>query len=491
MLLRTCKREEKTEGGGKRLFRAGLVWLVLMTVMAGGAWKSCAEAAENTLVALAKETAAAPAQDMAYVMAQFTSHVLEASPEEFKKKLSYEAALANKKIIPLLSEEQKVQFSKEMAILTARFLSKPVQDIEATKAEFSYESSLVTTHFLPGVKSGTAEGKLLRSNEAIEHPETVKPAALRPAPIPPKRVDISPELYKDLVDDVAKEGASGTQKWPKFHTTGELRYHYAFQRGPLIGNKDISGFRLRLAWDTRLNPEWTINGMVEGTKNLVNYDNKLSMSRLNVVRKSGSVRMQAGSFGYLMAEGNVYDSEFRGVKIDFAGPVHYGLAYGQTDPAKKVAVATAKYRRADYDFEVGGYRYTEDDTGLKNNLWSAGGNYYFDSFSVGAMALGSSRKDRSDEGAGYVLGVKYGELKTWRAGTYDFFAKYYRQPRHTYMIHTMNGAADYLDGFKGIGAGMHYSFAANLVGGIECYRLSDLSSGDKGNTWWSDISYYF
>ena len=148
----TCKRcqsgVQRIGNGRTRLLKLGVAWLVLTVIAVEGIWNSSAEAEENTLAALAKEAAAAPAPEIAYVMAQFTSHVLETNPEDFKKKLSYEAALANKKIVPLLSDEQKVQFSKEMAILTARFLSKPVQDIETTKAEFAYEASLVTSHIL-------------------------------------------------------------------------------------------------------------------------------------------------------------------------------------------------------------------------------------------------------------------------------------------------------------------------------------------------------
>ena len=492
----TCKR---CQSGVQRigndrtcLLKLGVVWLVLTVIVVEGIWNYSAEAAENALAALAKEAAAAPAPEIAYVMAQFTSHVLETNPDDFKKKLSYEAALANKRIVPLLSDEQKVQFSKEMAILTARFLSKPVQDIETTKAEFAYEASLVTSHILVEEKTAVSSSKMLRLNQEIENPAALLSAPAGKAVVPPaKRADLSPESYKNLVSDLEQVSTKGTQKWPKFQTEGELRYHYAFNRGTLTSNQDASGFRLRWSWAARLNPEWSVNGMVEGERRLVNFDNKLSMARLNVVRKRGPVQMQAGSFGYLMAEGNIYDSEFKGVKIDVAGPVHYGLGYGETDTAKKVAVVTAKYRQPDYDFEVGGYRYTEDDTGLKNNLWSAGGNYNFDSFSIGAMAIGSSQKDQSGKNMGYVLGIHYGELKTWRAGTFDMFAKYYKQPRHTYMIHTMNGMADYLDGFKGVGAGIHYSFAPNLVGGIECYRLSDLNTGYRGNTWWSDVTYYF
>ncbi len=107
------------------------------------------------------------------------------------------------------------------------------------------------------------------------------------------------------------------------------------------------------------------------------------------------------------------------------------------------------------------------------------------------MYLGSSRKDSLGNCRGYVFSFNYGDLKTWRAGPYDIFAKYYNQPKYTYIEHGMNGKGGQLQGFTGYGLGAHYTLAPNFVGGIEYYGLKDKVSGEKANTLWSEFTYYF
>ncbi|HBS58646.1 MAG TPA: S-layer protein, partial [Firmicutes bacterium] len=92
---------------------------------------------------------------------------------------------------------------------------------------------------------------------------------------------------------------------------------------------------------------------------------------------------------------------------------------------------------------------------------------------------------------GYVLSFNYGDLKTWRPGTYDLFAKYYNQPQGTYLAHGMNGIGNWLQGFRGYGLGVHYTFAENLVGGMEYFDLRDKVTGGNAQTWWNQLTYYF
>ncbi|WP_293985763.1 hypothetical protein [uncultured Megasphaera sp.] len=50
----------------------------------------------------------------------------------------------------------------------------------------------------------------------------------------------------------------------------------------------------------------------------------------------------------------------------------------------------------------------------------------------------------------------------------------------------MTGLADYMDGFRGLGATYHHTLLPNLVLTLEYYRLRELTTGDKGNTLWGD-----
>jgi hypothetical protein len=142
--------------------------------------------------------------------------------------------------------------------------------------------------------------------------------------------------------------------------------------------------------------------------------------------------------------------------------------------------------------EAGVYHYEADDSSKsKNTIGTFSGIYNFSNFGVGAMVLHSSQKDSRGDNNGYVLSINYGDLKPYRPRTYDIFAKYYNQPSGTYISHGMNGMGNSMQGFKGYGVGVNYTFAENLVGGIEHYNLEDKITGEKGETWWSYVTRYF
>ena len=170
------------------------------------------------------------------------------------------------------------------------------------------------------------------------------------------------------------------------------------------------------------------------------------------------------------------------------------MSSGSTESSKETYVVTARYKDFDYDLEAGLYHYQRLGGGV-NTIWTFGGNYNFSNFGVGAMYLGSSTKDAKGNSGGYVFSFNYGDLKSWRKGTYDVFAKYYNQPEGTYIWHGMNGMAGQrfgsMQGFRGYGVGMHYTLAANLVGSLQYFDLSDKIVGDKAKTLWGELTYYF
>ena len=301
---------------------------------------------------------------------------------------------------------------------------------------------------------------------------------------------IASETYTGLIDELTHVGDRSKQSDNKVNIDGEIRFHYALNSGPGQLARDSSGLRARFGFDTAINQDWRAYGMLEGQKSFLNYNNEFELSRLYVAGKLGKSMLTAGSFGYLMAEGNVYDSGFKGVRADFGEPVKYTLSHGQTDDTKETTVATARYEDFDYNLEAGVYHYQTND-GKQNTIRTFGGNYNFSDFGIGAMVLGSSLKDSKGDGNGYVLSLNYGELKSWRPGTYGTFAKYYDQPRGTYIAHGMNGRGSSMQGFRGYGLGMSYTLAENLVAGVEYYDLKDKISGEKGTTWWNQLTHYF
>jgi hypothetical protein len=231
--------------------------------------------------------------------------------------------------------------------------------------------------------------------------------------------------------------------------------------------------------------------MVEGKQSILNYDTTATF-RASLTGKLKWGTLQAGSFGYFMADGNIYDSTFSGGRIDFGGPIKYTLAAGSTDYTQQTVVATARYDALDYGVEAGIYNYTPTDTTQQQNtIYNLSGMYKFSNFNVGSMILVASQKDSQGNNFGYVHSINYGEVKTWRPGTFGMFARYYYQPRFTYIAPTMNGRGGWMQGYKGIGIGAYYTVAENLVAGLEYYNLHEITTGEPGVTWWGSLTGFF
>lgn len=488
--------------------------------------------------------------EFAYATAQVTAKVMPIIPSDQKNKFAYEMAQITTKIVSdqnLDIEKAKVEFAYEMAQITTKIITdadqfvtgkrttllrshanieqKPVDKVDNTstepKARLLRNNADVEPKSASKVDNTDIEPKvrLLRNNAdiALKAARKVDNTDNEPkvrllrnnADIEPKsagKVDnadthltailnpgyIDPETYRGLIDELMRVGERSNTLDNKVNVDGEIRYHYAFNRSTEGGDRDSSGIRTYLGVDTGITKDWRAYGMLEGQKSLLNYNNEFKLSRLYVAGKVGTSMVRAGSFGYLMAEGNIYDSGFTGLRVDFGKRLKYTLSYGETDYTKKTYIATARHKDFDYNLEAGVYHYQlSDGVHNRNTIWNVGGNYNFSNFGVGAMFLGSSLKDSQGRSNGYVLSFNYGELKTYRPGTYDLFAKYYNQPVGTYIAHGMNGIGSLMQGFKGYGVGAHYTFAKNFVGGIEYYNLTDKISGKKGKTWWSQLSWYF
>lgn len=463
--------------------------------------------------------------EFAYEMAQITANIISApttSVENFKVEFAYATAKVTAKVMPIISSDQRNEFAYEMAQITTEIISDQNLDIEKAKVKFTYEIAQLTTKIITNAaKIATGEktmlkvhndypapesaGKvnnigtgqsttLLRNNADIERKATRKASNTgsteQKANVTP--VNISPDIYNGLIDELMHVGDRSNHLDNKVNIDGEIRYHYAFNRGFQKWDKDSSGIRAYFGFGTNINKDWRVNGLLDLEKSLVNYNDKIDFSRINVTGKIGSTMVTAGSFSYPMAEKNIFDSGFKGARVSFGEPVKYTLNYGRTDYTKKTAIATARYTDFDYNLEAGVYHYQRDD-GIynQNTIRTFAGNYNFSNFSVGAMYLGSNLKDSKGDSNGYVFTINYGDLKTYVPGTYDIFAKYYNQPQGTYIVHGMNGVGSLMQGFKGYRLGTHYTFADNLVGGIEYYDLTDRVSGESGKTWWSELTHYF
>ena len=278
--------------------------------------------------------------------------------------------------------------------------------------------------------------------------------------------------------------------------TAQIRWHYVDNYRSKHDSSDDHQLRSRIYINGKVNETWDYHAMLENKQDLHTNaeEGKTGFERAYVTGRLGGGKVTGGVFGNLLAEGNIYDTSFDGIKLDFGDVIKYSLLYGNADIERdnKLFAATASYKDYDYDAAVG-YHHIKYDVGnpAANTIWSAGGNYDFGNYSFGAMYLRASEQDAKGDRDGYVLTLTHGRLKEWRAHTYEIYAKYYDQSVHTYLAHTMNGLAGYMDGFKGYSIGAQYAVAKNIVFGLEYYDLKDKITDEKNRTIWTQFIFDF
>ena len=278
--------------------------------------------------------------------------------------------------------------------------------------------------------------------------------------------------------------------------TAQIRWHYVDNYRSKHDSSDDHQLRSRIYINGKVNETWDYHAMLENKQDFHTNaeEGKTGFERAYVTGPIGGAKVTAGAFGNLMAEGNIYDTNFDGIKFEFGDVIKYSLLYGEADIERdnKMFVATASYKDYDYDAAVGYHRINYDEGNpADNTIWSAVGNYDFGNYSLGAMYLRASQKDAHGDQNGYVLTFKHGRVKAWKAHTYEIYTKYYEQPVNTYLAHTMTGLAGYMDGFMGYCIGAQYALAEYTILGIEYYDLRDKITDEKNKTIWTQVIFDF
>ena len=276
----------------------------------------------------------------------------------------------------------------------------------------------------------------------------------------------------------------------RFKIDGEARVDYGAHSG-YKSSSDRSRARVRIYGNYNIDDNWHFISMLENEKILSGKgeDNWMDIDRWYLTGKVGRARVDAGSFGSFLAEGNIYDSRFTGVRVSGKEPFSYMAEAGTIKQAGFAAAAEASTTHDIYTLGAGLYRFDLEDRGKRNiymlNVHRPLGGLY----DLGLMGLLGEDERTSEKG--YVVSLTRGKEKTWERGNMYYFLKYYHQPYTTYVLHTMNGLADYMDGFEGIGAGIHYTVKPDWLLQAEYYNLKDLEEGGRNHTFWLALSYYF
>lgn len=276
----------------------------------------------------------------------------------------------------------------------------------------------------------------------------------------------------------------------RFKIDGEARVDYGAHSG-YKSISDKSRARVRIYGDYNIDDNWHFISMLENEKILSGQgeDSWMDIDRWYLTGKVGRARVDAGAFGSFLAEGNIYDSRFTGVRVSGKEPFSYMAEAGTIKHAGFAAAAEASTTYDIYTLGAGLYRFDLKDRGERNiymlNVHRPLGGLY----DLGLMGLLGEDERTSEKG--YVVSLTRGKENTWRRGNAYYFLKYYHQPYTTYVSHTMNGLADYMDGFEGIGAGIYYTVKPDWLLQAEYYNLKDLEEGGRNHTFWLALSYYF
>lgn len=276
----------------------------------------------------------------------------------------------------------------------------------------------------------------------------------------------------------------------RFKIDGEARVDYGAHSG-YKSISDRSRARVRIYGNYNIDDNWHFISMLENEKILSGKgeDSWMDIDRWYLTGKVGSTQVDAGAFGSFLAEGNIYDSRFTGVRVSGKEPFSYMAEAGTIKHAGFAAAAEASTTHDIYTLGAGLYRFDLEDRGKRNiymlNVHRPLGGL----FDLGLMGLLVEDESRSEKG--YVVSLTRGKENTWQRGNTYYFLKYYHQPYTTYVLHTMNGLADYMDGFEGIGAGIHYTVKPDWLLQAEYYNLKDLEEGGRNHTFWLALSYYF
>ena len=278
--------------------------------------------------------------------------------------------------------------------------------------------------------------------------------------------------------------------------SGELRYSYDHNTGADKYQWNDSRIRARVYLEAKINDDWHAFGMVEGNKHFLDdhhtNDDWFEHSRIYVRGLTGATILTAGRYGYMLGEGNIYDSSITGITANVGEPINYEATKGKTEADGKMAALIATYKNERAEYGVGYSKFDEDDWGTGDKqIGHAWVNYHVGKAKVGIMGLTSDKEDADGRKNGFVASAQYGRLQSWKPGSSEFDIKYYRQPVGTYVAHTMTGLGGYMQGFRGPGAMWYYTLFPNTVLGIEYYDLNDLVTDEKGRTLWTQVSFYF
>ena len=417
-----------------------------------------------------------------------------------------------------------------LGVTASAYAANPFSDVPAGHWAYDSVAKLAAAGVVDGYADGAFDGDKLMTR--YEMAQIVAKAMAKGA-----NVDKLAAEFADELDTLGVRVAKLEKGADAVKITGNIRYHYTQNDGD--SKTHANQLRSRIFVNGAINDDWSYTGMIEHNdkyQNDVAEEDDVKFQRAYVNGKVGGLKVQAGRYSALMAEGNVYDTRFDGVQVEYGKDVKLVAGYGKATPSsvKAIKFAAADYpwsqlsaieRSADealyaqltgkagiVNWMAGYYQFNDIETYVNygektQSVYDAQDNDIFalavnmllaKELKFGAMYLKGDDcfkeypVDLGDDD-GYVLTLAYKGAKASVPGSWGLTAKYYDQGYSTYIDHTMNGVADEMLGFKGYGVFANYALAKNIVAQVEYYDLEEKGGANKKDveTLWTQVVFTF
>ena len=393
-----------------------------------------------------------------------------------------------------------------LGVTASAYAANPFSDVPAGHWAYDSISKLAAAGVIEGYGDATFGGDKLMTR--YEMAQIVAKAMAKGA-----NVDKLAAEFADELDNLGVRVANLEKKADNVKITGETRLRYWDYDGD---NSDGSKTQLRSRiWiKGQVNEDWTATAMLENIQKIAGENTKsgeedTKFQRAYVNGRIGGLAVQAGRYQFTdFNEAMIYDTRMDGVQVSYGKDVKLTAGVGKASDGDGLKSATWKAEDMYYaqlgaklgvvDAKVGYYKFTDvvrlaDD----DEIWTIGaglnvakdlkltGTYYMSDYDT---------NDVDDDG--FIVGLKYKGAKTAKAGSWGIWANYYDMGAGTFIAPTFE--ADYsladmdtVDGFKGYGVGVDYTFAKNIVGQVKYYDLEAKEGSKEQDTLYAQLNFTF
>ena len=386
-----------------------------------------------------------------------------------------------------------------LGVSATAFAANPFSDVPAGHWAYGSVAKLAAAGIVDGYPDGTFKGDNLMTR--YEMAQIVAKAYAKGA------IGADDKLMAEFADELDNLGvrvAKLEKKADNVKITGQVRALYADVDG---ADKTYDAtLRTRLWVKGAINDNWTYTGMLQNTQNITtnSEESETKFRRAYVTGSIAGVGVTAGRYNYTVGQGNVFDDPMDAIQLDFGKVLKASVAVGRTDDTvaandyENTYVGTLAYTAGATNLDAAYYNFKKASpapVGEDLEIWTVGVNGEIaKNVNLGAEYLKSNQEALGGNDDGYVATLSYKGAKASDKGSFGVWTKYYDQASTTYVLHTTDAYHDKLDvagGFKGLGAGVNYTLAKNIVGIVEYYDLDSKTGDLNSKTLWSEIDFTF